>query len=1777
MKTNVKRSIFNNLFVLMLLLPMLFSLIHADPARAATINVPTDYATIQEAIAAAAEGDTITVDAGTYNENIVIDKGLTLEGASGATISPTAGPGIEVDVSTREFPVTIDGFTIEPQGTATDSAQGIVIGSATATLPIYSVTISNNTITTQDINMGILVRGAGTDGPGYPNCEGLNVIDNDITVGGRSTALYADWVTPAHTGWTIAGNTFDSADGVNLELYDVENVTVDDNIFAPAGAAPEESGSVFIGPELNNISSIRFTNNDVQGNATNGGTMVAFLCNFPVDGDPSAPTNTMDDVTIAGNTFDNWDTRAVGIFPGVTNVEIHQNNFLGTSAEQGLRNTSSQTVDASLNWWNSVSGPSHDSLTAGAGISTGVDYQPWLTAQAGHVLSITSPFRLPVGALGSSYSESLAAIGGTGPYTWGEDVGFPGWLSISPTGVITGTPDVTGTYDFSVQVRDTKQGIARPLQIFVPTTPLSIDTTSLPGGDTGYAYSQTLQASGGTGSYIWSIVEGAAALPDGLSLNASTGEISGNPTTAGTSYFTVQVDSGTTVTRALSIYISNTPPSITETSLPSGNVDVPYSQTFHATGGSLDYVWSVFSGTLPAGLSLNADTGEISGTPTTQGTTPFTIRVSDGYMTDDQGISLTINPPVLTITTDSLLYGNVGISYSQTLQATGGYGTNTWSIVEGSSALPPGLTLTASTGLISGTPTAVGDYAFTARVNDGHTTADNPLSISVYILQKLFGTSVDPATPGPTLADNIKMSRFSSIVNGNVEEIRVKCNGTGNVKVALYTDDAGYPGNLINANETGAAVIAGWNTIIIPETPVTLGTYYWIAVNSTTTCVGRDTLTGSSIVYLAANYSNPFPSSIGSGTIISPDQQLLAAAWGIQSATPLTIITTSLPNGTAGVSYSQTLQAVGGTGSYTWSIVEGAAALPPGLSLNTGTGLISGTPTAGGTYGFTAQVDDGSTHVDLALSITVNVVLQKLVGADDATASLSLGAGYMSLTRFQAVATGNVVTFKVKSDKSANVKVAIYDDSSGEPGALKNAVDTGTPIVTGWNNITIASTPVIAGTYYWLAIDSDTTIYSAMSSIGGNIRYKSAPYSGFTFPNPAGTGFSSGSGVIVLLAGWGSVTPAALTITTTSLPDGTRGIPYSQTLQATGGTGSYTWSLFSGSLPPGLGPITSGGLISGTPTTAGPYSFTARVDDGSTHVDQLLSITINEPPPLSITTASLPGGTVGVSYSQTLQATGGTGSYTWSIAEGAAALPPGLSLNTGTGLISGTPTAGGTYNFTARVNDGLTTVDQPLSIVISGIKLVGADDLVGNLSLGAGYMSLTRFQAAATGNMVTFKVKSDKPAMVKVAIYADSAGQPGALLNAVDTDNPVVAGWNNITIASTPITSGTNYWLAINSNTAINCAASSLSGTLKYKAAPYAGFTFPNPAGTGFSSASGVIDLLAGWGNIGSSPLTINTTSLPAGNVGTAYAQTLLATGGTGSYNWSITSGSLPDNLNLTASTGLIFGTPTTVATSGFTVQVNDGSTTASLPLSITINPRPPLTITTTSLPGGSTGVSYSQTLQAIGGSGSYSWSLFSGSLPPGLGPMTSGGLISGTPTAIGTYDFTVQVNDGITTVTSVPLSIVISALTIKLVGADDATASLSLGAGYMSLTRFQAAATGNMNTFKVKSDRSASVKVAIYSETAGQPGNLLRAVNTGTPIVAGWNDITIASTPVTAGTYYWLAINSDTTINCAASSLSGTLKYKAAPYAGFTFPNPAGTGYSTASSIICLLAGWSQ
>ena len=452
-------------------------------------------------------------------------------------------------------------------------------------------------------------------------------------------------------------------------------------------------------------------------------------------------------------------------------------------------------------------------------------------------------------------------------------------------------------------------------------------------------------------------------------------------------------------------------------------------------------------------------------------------------------------------------------------------------------------------------------------------------------------------------------------------------------------------------------------------------------------------------------------------------------------------------------------------------------------------------------------------------------------------------------------------------------------------------------------------------------------------------------------------------------------TPGSLTIASSSLPNGAANQPYSASLIGSGGTPPYTWSV-TPALPDGLSLNSATGAISGTPTTPGTTTHTFSLRDNSVPaqtVSQTLNLTVAPPAAaLTITTTSLPNGTVGQPYSRPVQATGGTGALTWTISAGT--LPRNLNLDPATGVISGTPTAAGTSSFTVRVADaGGQSDTQPLSITISTVPPPPTPPAITTTTLPAGTVGEFYSQPV--------QVTGGTGALT----WSIIAGALPANLNLNST---------NGTISGTPSAAGTS------SFTVLVQDSGGLSDTqaLSIKINP--------PA-----------------------PPKITTTTLPAGTLGQPYSQTVQATGGTGARIWSISAGSLPPGLNLDGPTGVISGTPTVPGPSSFTVRVQDAAGQSDTqPLSILINLSNPPAITTTTLPGGTVGQPYSQTLEATGGIGILTWTISSGSLPAmlNLDPLT--GIVSGTPTTAGTANFTVKVTDTLSQSDTRSFSIAVSA-----------------------------------------------------------------------------------------------------------------------------------------------------
>jgi hypothetical protein len=247
---------------------------------------------------------------------------------------------------------------------------------------------------------------------------------------------------------------------------------------------------------------------------------------------------------------------------------------------------------------------------------------------------------------------------------------------------------------------------------------LGLGPATLPGGTVGTAYSQNVFASGGSGPYTYSVASGS--LPTGLSLNASTGAITGTPSVEGSFSFDITaVDANLCgARRSYTILICGVV-TLSPATLPGGTAGTAYSQAVSASGGVSPYAYSITTGALPTGLSLNASTGAITGTPTTSGTFNFTITAADANLcAGSHAYSIVIACPTITVSPATLPNGSVTSAYSQTVSGSGGTAPYTFAVTAGS--LPTGLSLNASSGAITGTPTVTGPFSFDITATDAN-------------------------------------------------------------------------------------------------------------------------------------------------------------------------------------------------------------------------------------------------------------------------------------------------------------------------------------------------------------------------------------------------------------------------------------------------------------------------------------------------------------------------------------------------------------------------------------------------------------------------------------------------------------------------------------------------------------------------------------------------------------------------------------------------------------------------------------------------------------------------------------------------------------------------------------------------------------------------------------------------------------------------------------------------------------------------------------------------
>ena len=1225
-------------------------------------------------------------------------------------------------------------------------------------------------------------------------------------------------------------------------------------------------------------------------------------------------------------------------------------------------------------------------------------FQVDMTDSSSPAVTVSRSFTLKVAALsnnnfatatqGTAYSSQLFVEGGTSPYTVsvlaGGHVSFvpegligvPPGMTLSSSGVLTGTPTSSGTFWLPLVMTDASNvTLTRPVTITInsssPSTPMSFCLNPLlPSASLTKAYSTTLCAAGGTGASTWSVQSGS--LPGGLVLAAGTGVISGTPNTAGANSFVVRATD--TASHYVQVQVSLDVTTLFASqngALPFGNVGAAYSQqlTVGASDGSTQMSLEVDS-ILPPGLTLSS-AGLLSGTPSSAGQYFFNIRFTTtlgagGFVV--QNYSLAVYPvggaPTLVWTTGPN-YGTISTGPAKfVLTASGGRGPYTFSFaaansltgfrVQNGQPLPANFTASQTAGLM-GVALTAGTPTFTLRVTDADgRTADQSATLTI--------TGV-----GPGMINNLPYGT------------------SGQTYTQQLTASGGTP----------------------PYTWAQNGTMpTGITVSPAGVLTGPTPTAGLYAVPLKVTDAN---NSVGFFNYFLP-AQALRINWPGKPG--------PLPNATVGVFYSQTLTASFGTGSYTWSLNQNT--LPNGFTLNASTGLISGTTTGYGNFSFQLKVTDGTSTSFQWIQLSVipaGPVAPAITNSSASFTSFTAGV-YNFPTAINIV--GGAAPYTITADTTLPAGMSLAQTPPGRDVIVGfwylqgRQTTPGTYPVTfrvtdSFNNTATASYNLVV-----TAMSLDTTslpdrgsltfgtpFSQALLVLGGSGSYtfaNSQPLLSGMSLNAGGTvsGTPTSTGAVTsllsitdandatskLLPNF-TLTAGSSSTVTLNINNGTdfgtlaQGSIFTNTLNASGsplGTPAYVWTLEPGStLPSGIS-ILSGStlpngftpptvLLGGFAYTPGNYTFTLRVTDASGNFG-IKVMTIHFSGETLLGTTGLPIAPVGVLYTIQLYSANTTGTLSYALAAGSSA-PPGLSLSF-TGLLTGTPTTPGLYPFTVLIGDGVTP-------------------------------ALTRtFSLRETGINITSPEITQFIANVPQTFSFTQTGAVGATTWSWTLSNPFCGLTLNsstgaVTGTPTSCVQNTSFTVTVTDSTGMsNSQQATFSSSFPFSVVTInPGFLVDATVGSNTNYSGGA--------NGGRAPFTFalaSGSSLPPGMQLAATSATLK----------SLNSGFLPNTFK-------IFGVPTTPGTYTFTLNATDSSATpltAAMTYTITVSsiaveqsgPRPGLYNT-----------AYSQQLTGYSPNGPVTCSLAYGYLPSGV--TLTGCLLSGTPTDTGNFTLGIQFADG--------------------------------------------------------------------------------------------------------------------------------------------------------------------
>ncbi|TNJ32880.1 beta strand repeat-containing protein, partial [Arenimonas terrae] len=1267
------------------------------------------------------------------------------------------------------------------------------------------------------------------------------------------------------------------------------------------------------------------------------------------------------------------------------------------------------------------------------------------------------------------------------------------------------TPAGGGTDTFVV-LDDNSDFITVNVTISAPSSAITVAPANLPAMTAGTAFSQTLTSSGGTAPYTYTLESGA--LPVGLTRTGDT--ISGTPTQRGPYSFSIRSTdnvgdfvvkgySGTVAAPSLALV----PASATAIQ------GAAFNLALSTTGGVAPHSYLLETGSFPAGISVNGS-GVISGTTAAApGNYPVTLRVTDastgpGSYFELEPFTLTVSPPP-----------SVSIAVAPASVSEDGATNLTYTVTRSLNLSSPtvvNITTTGTatsgvdyTGGVATVSIPAGATTATITINptvDGTVEADETVALTV-----AAGTGYTVGAPssatGTILNDDVPTATIS-VSPANVAE-----DGAPNLVYTVTLNQASFSAVSVNYAISGTATNGtDYATIASPLVIAAGNTTGTVTINPTADATIESNETATLTLAAGAGYTVVAPNS-ATGTILNDDLPNLA----------INDVTANEGNaGTTNFTFTVSLSAPAGPGGVTFDIASANGTATAGVDYVANTLTGQTIPAGSSTYTFTVQVN-GDALNEPSETFFVNVT--NVVNA--------------------VVVDGQGVGTVVNDDPLPSLTINDVNVVEGNAGTV-NAVFTATLSAASGQTVTV-NYATADGTATQPA-DYTSTSGTLTFTPGQTTRTMTIPVNGETVPEANETFFVNLSGAanatISDNQGVGSITndDVPVTVSPGTLPNGTVAAAYSQTLSASGGSAPYNFAVTAGALPAGL-TLSTGGALTGTPTAGGSFNFTVTATDSSAFPGpysgtQAYTLVI-DPATVSLPATALAGGTLGQAYGESITAaTGGTAPYSYAVTAGA--LPGGLTLNTATGAITGTPGALGTFNFSITATDSSTGTGPYTATQAYAITVVDVPPVANAVSLTVAYDSAAtpvtlnitggtpvsvavgtapgNGTAIAAGTSITYQPTAGYAGPDSFTYTATNSGGTSAPATVtVTVSDPVVtitAGGGLGTAVATPYTQtftfggGAQPWSGyqVTNLPAGLTITGTTANTVTISGTPTEAGTFNlNVSATDSSTGNGpytvgqVFALVVSPPGLSLAPAP-GTLNAP---YGAAFSQAFTASGGSGPYSYAVT-GALPAGLVLAGDT--ISGTPTVPGSYPITVTATDtGSTGAGAPFSIAQNytidvPAPTIAVAPATLPDPAIGAAYAESVTASGGVGPYTFAVTAGALPAGLSLATDGTL-SGTATAVGTFNFTVTATDANGQTGSRAYSVTVGAPTLAL-----APGAGTLNAPYGAAFSQAFTASGGTGPYS-------------YAVTGTLPAGLSFSGDTlsGTPTVPGSYPITVTAT----------------------------------------------------------------